>query len=165
MWTYKQPPVTKSVRDLSLMVLAATVLHHQWIAAAGVGRPWTAITFVPSTHHAVERRPLVELARQVQPCSVEQRFLLGLGASARDGSRDVLHDRFTVPDHYRSMLRGGHVLVLDGTWVSGSNAQSAALAVRAAGADQVTLLVIGRWCRTDWPPCQELLHACTEPYN
>jgi hypothetical protein len=39
MWTYKQrPPVTKSVKDLSLLVLAATAQHGDCIARAA-GRP------------------------------------------------------------------------------------------------------------------------------
>jgi hypothetical protein len=133
--------------------------------AHAAGRPWSAVTFVPSTHHPVERHPLAELARQVRPFRPDQRFLLGLGPSAHDKPRTVLADRFTVPDRYRPLIGGAHVLILDDTWVSGSNAQSAALAVRAAGADQVTVLCIGRWCPTDRPECRTLLAASTAPYD
>jgi orotate phosphoribosyltransferase len=37
------------------------------------------------------------------------------------------------------------VLILDDVWTTGSNAQSAALAVRRAGAAAVSVLVVGRW--------------------
>jgi hypothetical protein len=165
MRSYKErPPVTKSVKDLSLMVLAATALHGDCIARPA-GRPWSAVTFVPSTHHPVDRHPLAELARQVCPIRPDQRFLLDLGPRAHDKTRTVLPDRFTVPDRYRPLVAGAHVLILDDTWVSGSNAQSAALAVRAAGADQVTVLCIGRWCPTDRPESRALLAASATPYD
>lgn len=165
MWTYKQrPPVTKSVKDLSLMVLAATALHSNCIARAA-GQPWSAVTYVPSTRHPIDRHPLAVLARQVRPSRPDQRFLLDLGPSAHDKARPVLPDRFTVPDRYRPLLEGAHVLILDDTWVSGSHAQSATLAVRAAGADQITVLCIGRWCPTDRSDCRTLLAASTDPYG
>ena len=165
MWTYKQrPPITRSVENLSLMVLAATVLHGDCIARAA-GWPWSAVTFVPSTHHPVERHPLTELARQVRPSRPDQRFLRDLGPSAHNKARTVLPDRFTVPERYRPLVKGAHVLILDDTWVSGSNAQSATLAIRAAGADQVTVLCIGRWCPTDRPECRTLLAATATPYD
>lgn len=165
MWTYKQrPPVTKSVKDLSLMVLAATVLHGGCIARAA-GRPWSALTYVPSTHHPIDRHPLAELARQVYPSRPDQRFLLDHGPSARDKTRTVLPDRFTVTDRYRPLVEGAHVLILDDTWVSGSHAQSAAITVRAAGADQITVLCIGRWCPTDRPECRTLLAGPPVSYD
>jgi hypothetical protein len=165
MWTYKQrPPVTKSVKDLSLMVLAATALHGDCIARAA-GRPWSAVTFVPSTRQAIDRHPLAELARQVRPVRPDHRFLLDLGPSAHDNTRTVLPDRFTVPDRYRPLVEGAHVLILDDTWVSGSSVQSATLAVRAAGADQITVLCIGRWCPTDRPECRALLAGSAASYD
>jgi orotate phosphoribosyltransferase len=42
-------------------------------------------------------------------------------------------------------VQGHHVLVLDDMWTTGSNAQSAALALRRAGAAAVSVMVVGRW--------------------
>ena len=42
-------------------------------------------------------------------------------------------------------LSGEHVLVLDDTWTTGSRTQSAALTLHDAGADHVSVMVIGRW--------------------
>ena len=42
-------------------------------------------------------------------------------------------------------LRGQHILILDDTWTTGSNTQSAALTLRQAGADHVSVMVVGRW--------------------
>jgi orotate phosphoribosyltransferase len=42
-------------------------------------------------------------------------------------------------------LSGRHILILDDTWTTGSNTQSAALTLRHAGADHVSVMVVGRW--------------------
>lgn len=50
---------------------------------------------------------------------------------------------------------GAHVVVVDDTWVSGGHAQSAVLAVRAAGAARVSVLALARWLdvsRTETAP-------------
>ncbi|WP_131740455.1 hypothetical protein [Actinomadura roseirufa] len=40
-----------------------------------------------------------------------------------------------------------HVLLVDDTWVQGGHAQSAALTLRAAGAAQISTLVVARWIK------------------
>jgi len=53
-------------------------------------------------------------------------------------------DKFTVQP--AGAVTDRHVLVLDNVWTTGSNAQSAALTLRRAGAAAVSvLLMIGRW--------------------
>jgi hypoxanthine-guanine phosphoribosyltransferase len=46
-------------------------------------------------------------------------------------------------------LSSQHVLILDDVWTTGSTAQSAALAVRRAGAAAVSVMVVGRWLNPD----------------
>ena len=46
-------------------------------------------------------------------------------------------------------LDAQHVLILDDVWTTGSNAQSAALAARRAGAAAVSVMVVGRWLNHD----------------
>jgi len=55
--------------------------------------------------------------------------------------------RYFDPDRYATarQLDGESVLLIDDTWVSGSSAQSAAAALRNAGAARVGCVVIGRW--------------------
>jgi adenine/guanine phosphoribosyltransferase-like PRPP-binding protein len=43
-----------------------------------------------------------------------------------------------------------HVLVIDDTWTGGGHAQSAALALRAAGAQHVSILALARWLAVGW---------------
>lgn len=162
---YKQtPPAEKCAKDMALMVLAATYIHHDCIGAVA-GRAWNAVTFVPSARRPGPDHPVAELARQVTPSGVEQRLRLGVGSDPQDGNRDVRSDRFIVPPMYRSRVEGQHVLLVDDTWTSGCKMQSAALALRSAGAATITALCVARWCRDDWPDHRALLDSCTEPYD
>jgi predicted amidophosphoribosyltransferase len=43
------------------------------------------------------------------------------------------------------------ILLIDDLWTHGGHAQSAAYALRRAGAETIALLVIGRYLRADWP--------------
>jgi len=60
---------------------------------------------------------------------------------ARD--RDISERNFAIRPHVD--LTGRHVLLLDDTWTSGASARSAALTLRRAGAQRVSVMVIGRW--------------------
>lgn len=51
-------------------------------------------------------------------------------------------DHFTVTSNNAD---GRHVLLIDDTWTSGGHALSATLALRASGADQISVLVLARW--------------------
>ncbi|GAA1922385.1 hypothetical protein GCM10009716_33650 [Streptomyces sodiiphilus] len=42
------------------------------------------------------------------------------------------------------MLRGENVLLIDDTWTTGHHAQSAAAALKSAGAGSVAIVVLGR---------------------
>jgi adenine/guanine phosphoribosyltransferase-like PRPP-binding protein len=46
------------------------------------------------------------------------------------------------------------VLLIDDTWTTGGNAQSASLALRAAGAATVAIVVIGRYFDRSFPNCE-----------
>jgi hypothetical protein len=55
--------------------------------------------------------------------------------------------------------------VVDDTWVSGDKAQSAALALKAAGAARVTIFSAARWLRYDWSDHRQLIDNLVPPYN
>ncbi len=165
MWAYKQsPPSTKAAEDLALMIVAASYCHGD-CARRVSGRAWDAVTFVPSVDRPGSDHPAAALARSVVGLGTDHRFPLALGAQASEADRTVLADRFVVEEQWLPRVVDRHVLVVDDTWTSGSKAQSAALAVRAAGAEMITVLCVARWCRQDWPDHRALLDACTEPYD
>jgi hypothetical protein len=61
-------------------------------------------------------------------------------------------DGFVVPGARRAAVQGRHLLLLDDTYVSGARAQSAAAALRVAGAATVQIVVAGRVLRPDRVP-------------
>jgi hypothetical protein len=89
-------PSAKSVDDLKLMIMAATELHGDCVARVA-GRPWSAVTFVPSARRPGASHPVAQLARAVRGHTPNQRFLLDLGPSIAAEGRTVLPDRFQVP--------------------------------------------------------------------
>jgi len=161
----RNPPATKSVDDLKLMVLGATVLHGSCLAVTA-GEPWGAITFVPSENFPEGTHPLAQLARAAVGANTpDNRLTLALGPGIGLGGRSVRADRFSVPPEYCDRVRGRHVLLVEDTWTTGSKAQSAAIALKAAGARYVTVLCLARWCRHDWSDHRALLDSCTDPYD
>lgn len=162
---YKDPsPSRKAAEDLALMVLAATLLHHGCVTRT-TGAPWDAVSFVPPARRPGREHPVSQLARQVHAHDGAQRFLLVPGPSVGLTGRTVLPDRFAVAPQHHDRVRDHHVLIVDDTWTTGSKAQSAALAARAAGARHITILCVARWCRHDWDDHRTLLDRFTAPYD
>ncbi len=164
---YKWPgsPVERCLNHLRLMVSVATGIHARCVAESA-GRIWDSVTFVPSSSKPGPEHPVAELARHVAfRNGIDNRLALAIGPGIDDTSRTVRSDRFVVPERYSDRVKGKHVLLVDDTWTSGAKAQSAAVALSDAGAEQVTALCVARWCRHDWPDHRELLDSCIEPYD
>jgi len=104
------------------------------------------VTSVPSsTRRRDEANKLRPIVRSCGP--VRDRFeqLLQPSVDAAD-TREYDPGRY-VPDRE---LNGENVLLIDDTWTTGAHAQSAAAALKAAGAGAVALVVIGRHVNPDW---------------
>jgi predicted amidophosphoribosyltransferase len=133
--------------ELAAMLWRFLDRHEHCLAgAAGIGR-FELVTTVPST----------DLIRdQEHPLRVVVGELLGL---TRDRYENLLH-RTQATIEGRSFdrrkfaaarpLAGESVLLVDDTWTTGANAQSAAAALQAAGAGRVAALVIGRHVNREW---------------
>lgn len=166
-WQYKHPthPSIRCMQDLQLMILAGAVLHGSCIARA-VGHRWDVVTFVPSAARPGREHPVAQLARQVADQSPHaQRVLLVPGPSIEADRLMLVADRFVVPPAYAPAVAGRHVLVVDDTWVSGSKAQCAALALREAGAATITVICIARWLSWNWTEHQPFMKLPFEPYD
>ena len=120
---------------------------------------WQAVTFVPSSHRPGGTHPIATIARQVHgvgPPTVLLHLDIGPGFGAPP-FRAPRADRFVVPAQYRPHVANRHVLLVEDTWVSGDKAQSAAIALKTAGAARVTVLCLTRWLSYKWPPDRELI--------
>jgi predicted phosphoribosyltransferase len=62
-------------------------------------------------------------------------------------------------------LPGQPVLLIDDTWTTGANAQSAAAALKAGGAGPVGVVVIGRHIKRDWQDNDRRLRALARPFD
>ncbi len=62
-------------------------------------------------------------------------------------------------------VTGESVLVIDDTWTTGANAQSAAAALKAAGAVRVAAVVVGRYVNRDWRHNDRSLGGLARPFD
>jgi hypothetical protein len=120
--------------------------HEGCVArAAGVDQ-FDVVTTVPSTSH--ERDDQGMLRGVVRACGpVKNRYerLLQPAPNAT-GSHEFIADRYVA----RRDLDSERILLIEDTWASGGDSQSAAYALKQAGASTVSLVVIGRHINGEW---------------
>jgi hypothetical protein len=97
----------------------------------------THVAVVPSGRGRPGTHPLRTL---VQPYLALPWADLAVCAREPVQARDLDPGRFRVA----ARLTGTSVLLLDDTWTSGSSAQSAAIALKRAGASRVAVVTLGR---------------------
>ena len=142
LWQYKSDrvgePAVRSARQ-ALRALLLVFLHDHgrcvWHSAA-MPVP-THVSVVPSSRGRPGAHPLRRLAL---PCVSRPEARLITTGHEMPGCRDLDPGRFRAA----GPLPGAAVLLLDDTWTSGASAQSAAGALRAAGARHVAVVVLGR---------------------
>lgn len=143
LWHYKDDPVRK-VRDRhSLLInwlLFLGISEHQRCIGVVAGMPVSVRVAIPSMSGRSGVHPFTALARRMNAVTESPALVPAPGATC---DRVVSAGKFVLEPAVR--LTGKHVLILDDTWTTGSNAQSAALTLRAAGAERVSVMVVGRW--------------------
>jgi hypothetical protein len=70
-------------------------------------------------------------------------------------------DRFAA----RRSLERARVLLIDDTWTTGANAQSAAAVLKRAGASHVAAVVIGRHLKREWRENEDRLRSLPRPFQ
>jgi hypothetical protein len=105
--------------------------------AAGMDASPSAVAVVPSGQGRPGSHPLTGI---VASCVELPLTRLTVRLPAQPRHRGVTIDWLRV----RDLPRGSDVLLVDDTWVSGGSAQSAAAALKLAGARHVALVVLGR---------------------
>ena len=137
-----RPPVAEHRQVVGLLLLVALEGHTQCIEtlAESAVTHWAVVPSLPA-------KPWVHPLR-------------GLVAGRVKGSEvplvaapSVLQPRTVNADHFMCTVRippEAHVLLIDDTWTTGGHAQSAALALRKAGATWVSALVVARWLKENY---------------
>jgi adenine/guanine phosphoribosyltransferase-like PRPP-binding protein len=161
---YKRSPreVARKEKQRRLAMVLENFLraHERCVAAACDVPDFDVVTSVPSTK-GLDPHPLsTMLGRTIGQTTRRYRDLLRVGA--RHESRVLHPDRFDAADD----LTGRRVLLVDDTWTTGANAQSAVARLRLAGAERVAVIVLGRWFDADHPPASSYVAEVRgEPFD
>ena len=137
LWGYKSRGAPSPGARTALLALLLVFLRDHgacvW-SQAGMAAP-DRLAVVPAGSGRPGPHPLLRLV------SPYLRLPLA-GLAIRPGSqgRDLNVHRFRADQS----AEGGRVLLIDDSWVSGASAQSAAAALKLAGARQVAIVVLGR---------------------
>ena len=153
LWRYKSDGAgaAESGRRLQGMLAAYLRDHGEslWTAAGMTAGPGAAAV-VPSGRGRPGGHPLAALVRACIDVPLAGLAVAPAGAA---------HVRGVDPGWLRveGPVAGVDVLVVDDTWVSGGSAQSAAVALKLAGARRVAIIVIGRHVNPDDPQSARFL--------
>lgn len=135
-------------------------LHERCLAHASGVKEFTLATTVPSSSQIADlAHPLNELASMVGLLHGRQERVL-----RRSVAPAAAHE--FNPGKYEALrdVSGQVVLLIDDTWTKGANAQSAAAALKAAGAEAVAAVVIGRYVNRGWRQNDRHLRSLPQPF-
>ena len=157
-----EPVATRFTVQLAAVLWRFLSAHERCISRT-LGVPaFPVVTTVPSNDPARDdEHPLHRLVGQlVKP--TRERFRRLLVRSAHP----VQPHRFDV-DRYQptGRLADEPVLLIDDTWTTGANAQSAAAALKRAGAGPVAAVVIGRHLNRRWGSNDSQLNGLPKPFD
>lgn len=148
-WTHELSSYKNSPRDSVRAALGTGVgavlwrwleNHETCIAECADVEEFPIVAAVPSTRGR-EPHPLsLILTHTVKPTADRYADLLRPNPNYPSGSRDARADRYLVGER----LSGEPVLLIDDQWTSGGHAQSAACALKLAGAGPVAVVALGR---------------------
>jgi predicted amidophosphoribosyltransferase len=148
--------------ELAAVVWRYLTSHEKCVATAAGTPSFELVTTVPSgDRDRDERHPLRHIAGQlVTPTSDRYERLLRRTAEPAI-PREFDPTRFEAT----RALDGEPVLVIDDTWTTGASAQSAAKALKDAGAGPVAAVVIGRHLNREWHENDRRLRGIGTPFN
>jgi predicted amidophosphoribosyltransferase len=137
-------------------------VHESCVAAAAEVDAFPVVTTVPSSdRERDERHPLRRIVSElVGP--TRERYERLLHRSDLDVPAHVFSPGKFVPER---VLQGEAVLMIDDTWTTGANLQSAAAALREAGAGPLAGVVIGRHLNREWHENDRRLGALRRPFD
>jgi hypothetical protein len=158
---YKNDKPSQAEKLLAVQVAAiiARFLDHHHRCLAALGGPWTLATTVPSTRAGGRggQHPLVQVVKWVR--RLEGRYSPVLVRGPGDVGHNLAGDEVFTPTR---RVDDHRVLLVDDTFTTGARLQSAASALFAAGAVNVTALVVGRVIDPDWNDnCQRIWDQAT----
>ncbi len=138
LWQYKSPgPAAAAAAVLLRALLLVFLRDHRACVCRAAGMPAgpTHLAVVPTARSRPGQHPLRALLAPYLSC----RWAHLVARPVPWRGRDLDPARFEA-----APLPGARVLLLDDTWTTGASAQSAAMALRRAGARRVATVILGR---------------------
>jgi len=136
--------------------------HERCLAAAAGVEALELVTTVPSgDRDRDQHHPLRRVVGEVIGVTRARHERLLKRSSAQVPTREFDERRFQAIRR----LDGEPVLLIDDTWTTGASAQSAAAALKSAGAGRVVAVVIGRHLNREWHENDRRLRGITQPFD
>ncbi len=148
--------------ELGAVLWRFLAAHERCISGAvGLGS-FTLVTTVPSSsRQRDECHPLRWLVSEVIGSVRDRHERLLVRSDLELAPRDFHAAKFTPARD----LQGESVLLIDDTWTTGANAQSAAAALKSASAGTVAAVVIGRHLNREWHENDRRLRGISRPFD
>jgi len=136
--------------------------HEACVAKAADANHFDLVTTVPSGDPARdEHHPLRAIVGElVGPTRERHRRLL-----RRTGAQTAPREFSAAKFEPTGELDHRSVLLIDDTWTTGASAQSAAAALKAAGADRVAAVTIGRHLNREWHENDRRIRGIARPFD
>ncbi len=136
--------------------------HEQCLAQAAQTSQFDLVTTVPSGERARDdEHPLRQIVGAVVG-PTRDRYERLLKRSTNVANARTFDSQKYEPTR---ALAGEAVLLIDDTWTTGANAQSAAAALKGAGAGAVAAVVIGRHLNREWHENDRRLRGIARPFD
>ena len=140
------------------------VLHESCVATAANTNTniFDLVTTVPSGDPTRDHgHPLRNIVGELVAPTRERYHRLLRRTDAQTGPRSFNPHKFEAIRR----LDGPAVLLIDDTWTTGASAQSAAAALKAAGAGRVAAVVIGRHLNREWHENDRRIRGIARPFE
>lgn len=136
--------------------------HEDCVAKAAGATHFDLVTTVPSGDPTRdERHPLRWIVGEVVVPTRDRHRRLLRRTDAEVSLREYSEHKFEAAQS----LDGHAVLLVDDTWTTGASAQSAAAALKAAGAGPIAAVVIGRHLNREWHQNDRRLRGIEQPFD
>jgi hypothetical protein len=159
LWRYKAWPEPSTSARTVLLALLLTFLNDHGVCVwrhAGMPSP-DLLAVVPTGFGRPGPHPLAKLVSPYLRLP-----LIPLAIRPGEQGRDLRVDRYAVGHP----APGASVLLIDDSWVSGASAQSAAAALKLAGARRVATVLLGRHINPAYPGAAPFAARLTvRPYD
>jgi hypothetical protein len=136
--------------------------HERCLAHAARTDGFELVTTVPSgDRDRDERHPLRWIVGELVAPTRDRYQRLLLRSDAEVDSRAFSPEKFIAT----GPIDGRSVLLIDDTWTTGASAQSAAAALKAAGAGAIASIVIGRHLNREWHENDRRIRGIARPFD